>query len=73
MADLGISMSTGKHTFKHTEAARLIRATRAAGVKVTHVTLKDGVVRIEVDDGAAAPAEPNDWAGVLKDAEKRSA
>jgi hypothetical protein len=35
-------MSTGRHTFKHTEATRLIRATEAAGLKVKGVTIKDG-------------------------------
>jgi hypothetical protein len=69
----GILMSSGKHTFKHTDATRLIRATIAAGLKVRHVMLQDGAIRVEFDDGSAAPAEPNDWAGVLEDAEERSA
>ena len=70
-------MSAGKHTFKHTDAARLIRATEAAGLKVKGVTLKDGTVRVEVDGetaaGAGAKANPLDR--VLKHAQnqKRSA
>jgi hypothetical protein len=49
-------MSKGFHSFRHNDAARLIRATEAAGKKVKGVTLKDGVVRIEVDDAAAGEA-----------------
>jgi hypothetical protein len=50
-------MSTGKHTFKHTDAARLMRATKAAGLKVKGVTLDKGKVTVMVDD---APATSND-------------
>jgi hypothetical protein len=46
-------MSSGKHSFRHTDAARLIRATTAAGLKVTQVVLKDGAVRLDVDRMAA--------------------
>jgi hypothetical protein len=45
------------------DAARLIRATKAAGLKVKGVTLKDGTVRVEVADASAASdaAKPNQW------------
>ena len=64
-------MSTGKHDFKQTAAARLVRAAKAAGCKVTGIEYKG--VRVLLDNAPAAPAEPNDWAGVLKDAKKRLA
>jgi hypothetical protein len=55
-------MSTGRHTFKGTEAARLIRAATAAGLKVKGVTLRDGKPYIEVDqeDAPAVDANPFD-------------
>jgi hypothetical protein len=62
-------MSGGKHTFKHTDAARLIRATKAAGLKVKGVTLKDGIVRLEVDGEAAATGAKNPLDRVLKNAQ----
>ena len=58
-----------------------IRATKAGlpGCKVKGVThnLRDNTVTVLVEDGVAGAeprAEPNDWAGVLKDApdEKRT-
>ena len=63
-------MPSGRTSFKHNDAARLIRATKAAGCAVKGVTLKNGVVTVLVEEGAtgAERAEPNDWAGVLKDA-----
>jgi hypothetical protein len=68
-------MSTGRHSFKHNDAARLIRATTAAGLKVKAVTMRDGKPYVEIVDEATAKAnaEPNDWAD-LKDAtdEKRA-
>lgn len=57
-------MSTGRHSFKHNDVARLIRAVEAAGKTVTSVTLKDGVVTALVDEPAgsnAAAAPPNEW------------
>jgi hypothetical protein len=57
-------MSAGRHSFKHNDAARLIRATTAAGLKVKSVTLEKGKVRLETDD-AGANREPetdtNEW------------
>jgi hypothetical protein len=50
-------MSTGRHSFKHNDAARLIRAVEAAGKRVVGVTLKDGLVTIVVD-GASPVAAP---------------
>jgi hypothetical protein len=43
-------MSTGRYSFKGTDAARLIRATRAAGLAVKRVTLENGVVTLQVDE-----------------------
>ena len=50
-------MSTGRHSFKHNDAKRLIRAAEAAGKTVTGVALnKDGVVTVLVDgDSSSAP------------------
>jgi hypothetical protein len=42
-------MSTGRHSFKHNDAARLIRATEAAGLKVKGVTLDGGKVTVLID------------------------
>ena len=42
------SMSTGRHSFKHNDAARLIRAVEAAGKKITGITLKHGAVTVLV-------------------------
>jgi hypothetical protein len=46
-------MSTGRHAFKSTEAARLIRATKAAGLPIKGVTIKDGKPYVDID----APAD----------------
>jgi hypothetical protein len=58
-------MSTGRHSFKHNDAARMIRATVAAGLKVTGITLNGGVVTVVVNEpassNAAAAAPPNEW------------
>jgi hypothetical protein len=57
-------MSTGRHAFKGTEAARLIFAAKAAGLKVKAVTLRDGKPYIEVDQNDApvvATDKPNPW------------
>jgi hypothetical protein len=62
-------MSTGRYSFKGTDAARLMRAARAAGLAVKSVELRNGAVTLQVEDGVggAKRDEPNDWAGVLKD------
>jgi hypothetical protein len=62
-----ISMSAGKHTFKHSDTARLIRATLAAGLKPKGVTLRDGKPYVEIDDGAKADSGKNPWDKVLPD------
>ena len=51
-------MSTGRHSFKHNDAARLIRATAAAGMKVKGVTLDGSKVTVLVD-GAEPPVNGN--------------
>ena len=62
-------MSTGRHSFKHNDAKRLIRAAEAAGKTVTGVILKDGAVTVLVD-GAQPAAGDNDkvnpWDKVLQ-------
>ena len=64
-----LPMPSKRCAFRHNDAARLIRATKAAGLAVKGVTLKDGAVTVVVEDGPGAKRdEPNDWAGVLKDA-----
>jgi hypothetical protein len=70
-----VPMPSKRCAFKHNDAARLIRATKAGlpGCKVKGLTLKlpDGtVVTVQVEEGATGAdqrAEPNDWDGVLKD------
>src|SRR5262245_30490540 len=70
-----LAMSTGRHSFKHKDAARLIRAVEAAGKTITGVTLKDGAVTVAVD--AAQPAidntNANSWDEVLSNAPNRFA
>jgi len=44
-----MAMSTGRHAFKRLDAARLIRATVAAGLKVKAVTLNGDTVTLLVD------------------------
>jgi len=61
-------MSTGKHTFRHNDAARLIRAAQAAGLTVRGVTLDGRKVTLEVDGGKAPDSGANPWDGVLADA-----
>lgn len=68
-------MSTGRHTFRLNDTARLIRATEAAGKKVKSVSLEGKRVTVLVDEAAAPDAQPNPLDRVLKDAQdqKRSA
>lgn len=47
-------MPSAKVSFKHTEAARLMRAAKAAGFRVTNITLDAGKVTLAVDDTDAA-------------------
>jgi hypothetical protein len=61
-------MSTGRHSFKHNDAARLIRAIEAAGKRICGVTLQDGAVTVLVSDGPTADAgTANPWDEVLTD------
>ena len=66
-------MSANRHSFKSTDAARLIRVAEAAGKTVKAMSLEGKRLRLQFDDGTKAKAEPNDWAD-LKDAtdEKRA-
>jgi hypothetical protein len=68
-------MSAGRHSFRHNDAARLIRAAEAAGKKVKGISLEGKRVTVIVDDAAASDAEPNPLDRVLKNAqdEKRPA
>jgi hypothetical protein len=63
-------MATGRHSFKHNDMARAIRATKAAGLTIRSVTLNGGAITLLVDAPAAAAggSKPNDWAEVLEDA-----
>jgi hypothetical protein len=57
-------MSASRHAFKHSEAARLIRAATAAGLKVKGITLRDGKPYLEIeqgDDHAPADDGKNPW------------
>jgi hypothetical protein len=73
-----LHMPSKRCAFRHNDAARLIRATKAAlpGCKVKGVRHEgNGVVTVLVEEAVADPrAESNDWAGVLKNApdEKRT-
>ena len=49
-------MSAGRHSFKRTDAARLIGAAKAAGCKIRAVVLRDGALRVEIEHDSA-PAE----------------
>jgi hypothetical protein len=60
-------MSTGRHSFKHNDAARLIRATAAAGLKVKGVTLNGRAITVLVDDATATDCGKNPWDQVLED------
>jgi hypothetical protein len=67
-------MSRGKHAFRHTDAARLIRAARAAGLKITGVTLEGATVTLLTDEAAPASDCVNPWDQVLEnDADKKRA
>jgi hypothetical protein len=57
------AVSTGRHSFKLNDTARLIRATRAAGLKVKGVTLNGSTVTILV--GGAQDAVGSDKANPL--------
>jgi hypothetical protein len=59
-------VSTGRHSFKHNDAARLIRAVEAAGKKVKGVTLSGKTVTVLVDDEIRGGAA-NPWDEVLTD------
>jgi hypothetical protein len=57
-------MSAGRHSFKHNDAARLVRAVEAAGKKVSGVRLdRSGAVTVLIDDkpDAAASSELDGW------------
>ena len=67
---LGTStVSTGRHSFKLNDTARLIRATVAAGLKVKGVKLNGSTVTILVDGAqdAAGSDKANPWDEVLDD------
>jgi hypothetical protein len=53
-------MSLGRHAFKLNDAARLVRALKAAGLSISRVELDNGKV-IAVTDNAATPVEQNEW------------
>jgi hypothetical protein len=63
----GLAMSTGRHSFKHNDAVRLIRVVEAAGKKITALTLQNGVVTVLVDGAHPDKANANPWDEVLKD------
>jgi len=57
-------MSSGPYSFKHRDAARLIRATTAAGLTVKGVSLDGGKVTLLVGDVAQranTDNESNPW------------
>ena len=57
-------MSTGKHEFKQTAAARLVRAAKAAGCKVVGIEYEGRKVRVLIDDApapAAATSDSKQW------------
>jgi hypothetical protein len=63
-------MSTGRHTFKHTDARRLVLAARDAGLKVRGLTLdRDGNITVLADDSEAPSGDDNSnpWDKVLGD------
>jgi hypothetical protein len=60
-------MSTGRHSFKHNDAVRLIRVAEAAGKKIAALTLHNGVVTVVVDGALPGNANGNPWDEVLKD------
>jgi hypothetical protein len=50
-------MSLGRHSFKLNDAARLVRALKAAGLSILRVELDDGKVIAVTDSEAAAGAD----------------
>jgi hypothetical protein len=66
---LGTStVSTGRHSFKLNDTARLIRATVAAGLKIKGVTLNGSTVTILVDGAQDAGSDKaNPWDEALDD------
>ena len=60
-------MSTGRHSFKHSDAARLIRAAEAAGKKVKGISLEGKRITVLVDEGAKTDDGKNPWDKVLPD------
>jgi hypothetical protein len=64
-------VSTGKHSFRGTDAARLIRATTAAGLNIKGVTLDKGTVRLDVESAPGADAGKNPWDEVLQNAQDK--
>ena len=53
-------MAKRPQTFRHNDAARLIRAATAAGLTVRSVSLERGVVKLQTD-GASPSEAPNPW------------
>jgi len=53
-------MSTGRHSFKHNDAARLIRAIEAAGKTIKSVTLNEGKVTVTVGQQQASESIKGD-------------
>ena len=65
-------MPTGRHSFKHNDMARAIRATKAAGLTVKSVTLDKGKITLLVDEALPAgddASEPNPLDRVLDHAQ----
>jgi hypothetical protein len=64
-------MATGRHSFKHNDMARAIRATKAAGLTVKSVTLDNGKITLLVGDepppAAGEDGNPNPWDKGLPD------
>ena len=54
-------MSTGRHTFRLNDTARLIRATEAAGKKVKSVSLEGKRVTVLVDEAADLTPSQTRW------------
>ena len=53
-------MSLGRHSFKLNDAARLVRALKAAGLSILRVELDNGKVIAVTDSEAAAGRKPGD-------------
>jgi hypothetical protein len=56
-------MSAGRHSFKHNDAARLIRAAEAAGKKVKGMSLEGKRVTVLFDDATAS--RPSQTIGLI--------